>query len=121
MESFTQGDDYDDPERLIKIFDDNFNKLRISFDCRDGFDANELLWKMVTNISIKIRMDCYDPQTKYFERAKEERLFPEQVIVIINNNFNELKIFLFDCGEAFDAKKLLTQLSLKTMKLEWDI
>ncbi|RHZ85328.1 hypothetical protein Glove_67g91 [Diversispora epigaea] len=80
-----EGHNYDDeddsPGRLIKIFNDNFNKLRLSFDCRDEFDANELLWKTNTNIPIKIQMDCYDPQilsadslTKYFEGAKEEKL-----------------------------------------------
>ncbi|CAG8558550.1 11552_t:CDS:2 [Diversispora eburnea] len=39
-------------------------------------------------------------------------LYPDQVIAIFNNNFNELRKFSFDCGEVgFDANELLCQMA----------
>ncbi|CAG8452008.1 8157_t:CDS:2 [Diversispora eburnea] len=54
------------PEQIISIFNSDFNELRrLSFDCRgEGFDADELLYKMAENVpesleTIEIRMEKF--------------------------------------------------------------
>ncbi|CAG8513387.1 1731_t:CDS:2 [Diversispora eburnea] len=81
--------------KILETANTNLKNIRIELYCTINFD----IFSAILNYCTKIT------------KLTVHYLFPEQVIAIFNNNFNELRNFSFDCEKRFDANKLLCQMA----------
>ncbi|CAG8488009.1 1958_t:CDS:1 [Diversispora eburnea] len=89
--------------------------------------ANENLKNICLDLFTGIAFDVFSAILIYCTKITElslRNLSFDQVLAIFNNNFNELRIFSFGCGEEVDANELLCQMaenvpeSLETIEIK---
>ncbi|CAG8502508.1 8225_t:CDS:1 [Diversispora eburnea] len=92
--------------------------------------ANINLKNIRLDLISAIPYDIFSAILKYCSKITELTLHilcSEQVILILNNNFNELRKFSFGCGKRFDIDKLLCQMvenvpeSIETIEIKMGI